>query len=172
MHAWLALVQALQRQPTWPLPGVRGGDAAAGTFADGHYTRRYAIRPSPPSGEGTSLVPKTMPRPGGGARCPAVQSLLLRVRAGGVFMGRTARERLARLLDDAEAPGSFSAQILAPADALRVEVVGAGGRADSVPGALAKKLIAVGIYDQRLPTRTVLRFDCSVAQGAILRNGP
>jgi hypothetical protein len=33
-------------------------------------------------------------------------------------MGHTARERLASLLDDAEVPGSFSAQILAPADAL------------------------------------------------------
>ena len=41
-------------------------------------------------------------------------------------MGRTARERLARLLDDAEAPGAFSAQILAPADALQVEVEGVG----------------------------------------------
>ena len=41
-------------------------------------------------------------------------------------MGRTARERLARLLDDAEAPGSFSTQILAPADALRVEVTASG----------------------------------------------
>ena len=53
------------------------------------------------------------------------------VRAGGVFMGRTARERLARLLDEAEAPGSFSAQILAPADALRVEVVWRRGREHS-----------------------------------------
>src|SRR6266702_1464222 len=41
-------------------------------------------------------------------------------------MGRTARERLAKLLDDAEAPRAFSAQILAPADALRVEVDGVG----------------------------------------------
>jgi hypothetical protein len=59
-------------------------------------------------------------------------------------MGRTARERLARLLDDAEAPGSFSAQILAPADALRVEVVGLGAVQTPVRGPLAKKLIAVG----------------------------
>src|SRR6266536_6356477 len=42
------------------------------------------------------------------------------------FMGRTARERLAKLLDDAQASGGFSAQILAPADALRVEVDGVG----------------------------------------------
>jgi hypothetical protein len=41
-------------------------------------------------------------------------------------MGRTARERLAKLLDDAEAPGAFSAQILAPADALQLEVDGVG----------------------------------------------
>jgi len=41
-------------------------------------------------------------------------------------MGRTARELLAKLLDDAEAPGPFSAQILAPADALQVEVDGVG----------------------------------------------
>ena len=59
-------------------------------------------------------------------------------------MGRTARERLARLLDEAEAPGSFSAQILAPADALRVEVVGLGAVQIPVRGPLAKKLIAVG----------------------------
>ncbi len=59
-------------------------------------------------------------------------------------MGRTARERLARLLDDAEAPGTFSAQILAPADALRVEVAGLGAVQIPVRGPLAKKLIAVG----------------------------
>ena len=41
-------------------------------------------------------------------------------------MGRTARERLAKLLDDAQASGAFSAQILAPADALQVEVDGVG----------------------------------------------
>src|SRR5271169_2953722 len=81
---------------------------------------------------------------GSGARCPAVQSLPLRVRAGGVFMGRTARERLASMLDDTEAPGSFSAQILAPADTLQVEVVGLGAVQTPVRGPLAKKLIAVG----------------------------
>ena len=59
-------------------------------------------------------------------------------------MGRTARDRLARLLDDAEAPGSFSAQILAPADALQVEVVGLGAVPTPVRGPVAKKLIAVG----------------------------
>ena len=59
-------------------------------------------------------------------------------------MGRTARERLARLLDDAGAPGSFSAQILASADALRVEVIGLGAVQTPVRGPVAKKLIAVG----------------------------
>ena len=59
-------------------------------------------------------------------------------------MGRTARERLARLLDDAEAPGAFSAQILAPADALQVEVDGVGAVPAPVRAPLAKKLIAVG----------------------------
>ena len=58
-------------------------------------------------------------------------------------MGRTARERLARLLDDAEAPGAFSAQILAPADALQVEVEGVGAVQAPVRAPLAKKLIAV-----------------------------
>ena len=58
-------------------------------------------------------------------------------------MGRTARERLAKLLDDAEAPGAFSAQILAPADALQVEVDGVGAVQAPVRAPLAKKLIAV-----------------------------
>src|SRR5258708_24366312 len=61
----------------------------------------------------------------------------------GGFMGRTARERLAKLLDDAEAPGAFSAQILAPADALQVEVEGVGALQTPVRAPLAKKLIAV-----------------------------
>jgi hypothetical protein len=59
-------------------------------------------------------------------------------------MGHTARERLTSLLDDTEAPGSFSAQILAPADTLQVEVVGLGAVQTPVRGPLAKKLIAVG----------------------------
>ncbi len=59
-------------------------------------------------------------------------------------MGRTARERLATLLDDAEAPGAFSTQILAPADALQVEVDGVGAVPVPVRGPLAKRLIAAG----------------------------
>ena len=58
-------------------------------------------------------------------------------------MGRTARERLAKLLDDAEAPGAFSAQILTPADALQVGVDGVGTMLTPVRAPLAKKLIAV-----------------------------
>src|SRR6201997_2958426 len=58
-------------------------------------------------------------------------------------MGRTAREQLARLLGDAEVPGAFSAQILAPADVLQVEVDGVGAVQTPVRGPLAKKLIAV-----------------------------
>jgi hypothetical protein len=60
------------------------------------------------------------------------------------FMGRTARERLAKLLDDAEAPGAFSTQILAPADALQAEVDGVGAVQTPVRAPLAKRLIAVG----------------------------
>jgi hypothetical protein len=59
-------------------------------------------------------------------------------------MGRTARERPARLLDDTEAPGAFSTQILAPADALQVEVEGGGVVPTPARGPLAKRLIAVG----------------------------
>jgi hypothetical protein len=58
-------------------------------------------------------------------------------------MGRMAREWLAKLLDDAEAPGAFSAQILAPADALQVEVDGVGAVQTPVRAPVAKKLIAV-----------------------------
>ncbi len=58
-------------------------------------------------------------------------------------MGRTARERLAKLLDDAEAPGAFSAQILAPTDALQVEVDDVGTMLTPVRAPLAKKLITV-----------------------------
>ncbi len=58
MHAWLAIVQAIQKWPNRRLPGVRAGDAAAGTFADGHYTRGYATLPFTTIGEGTPLVRK------------------------------------------------------------------------------------------------------------------
>src|SRR5258708_6541185 len=41
-------------------------------------------------------------------------------------MPHTARERLAKLLDDAESPGAFSAQLLARADSLHLELKGVG----------------------------------------------
>jgi hypothetical protein len=41
-------------------------------------------------------------------------------------MAKTARERLAQLFDDAEPAGSFSAQLLAAARMLKLEVSGVG----------------------------------------------
>ena len=58
-------------------------------------------------------------------------------------MAKTARERLARLLDDSEPAGSFSAQLLAPAHFLRLEVTGVGPVSLPVRASQAKKLIAV-----------------------------
>lgn len=58
-------------------------------------------------------------------------------------MGRAARERLARLLDNAQASGSFSGQVLAPPDSLEVQVGGVGAVHIPVRAPLAKKLIAV-----------------------------
>lgn len=57
-------------------------------------------------------------------------------------MAMTARERLARLLDDTEPTGSFSAQLLAPARSLQLTVSGVGPVALPVRAPLAKKLIA------------------------------
>ena len=92
-------------------------------------------------------------------------------------MGRTARERLARLLDDAEAPGAFSAQILAPADALRVEVDGVGAVQTPVRAPLAKKLIAVaqpakfGRGEQTL-TDTSVRDTWEITPDLVTLGGP
>jgi hypothetical protein len=58
-------------------------------------------------------------------------------------MVRAARERLARLLDDAQEPGAFSGQVLAPANSLQVCVDGIGAVHLPVRAPLAKKLIAV-----------------------------
>jgi hypothetical protein len=41
-------------------------------------------------------------------------------------MAKTARERLAQLLEDSEPDGRFSAQLLAPARLLELEVAGVG----------------------------------------------
>jgi len=57
-------------------------------------------------------------------------------------MTKTARERLARLLGDSEQAGSFSAQLLAPAHLLQLEVSGIGPVSLPVRAPLAKKLIA------------------------------
>ncbi|MQA63556.1 MAG: 2OG-Fe(II) oxygenase [Actinophytocola sp.] len=58
-------------------------------------------------------------------------------------MAKTARERLARLLGDSEPTGSFSAQLLAPAQLLQLEVSGVGPVRLPLRAPLAKKLIAV-----------------------------
>jgi 2OG-Fe(II) oxygenase superfamily len=58
-------------------------------------------------------------------------------------MTKTARERLARLLDDSDPAGSFSARLLAPAHSLQLEVSGVGPVRLPVGAPLAKKLVAV-----------------------------
>jgi predicted 2-oxoglutarate/Fe(II)-dependent dioxygenase YbiX len=58
-------------------------------------------------------------------------------------MAKTALERLARLFDDTEPTGSFSAQLLAPARLLQLEVSGIGPVTLPVRAPLAKKLIAM-----------------------------
>jgi len=92
-------------------------------------------------------------------------------------MGRTARERLARLLDDAEVPGAFSAQILAPADALQVEVDGVGVVQAPVRAPLAKKLIAVGRpakfgRGERTLTDTSVRDTWEITPDLVTLDGP
>ena len=58
-------------------------------------------------------------------------------------MAKPARERLARLLDDSEPGGSFSAQLPVPAHFLHLEVTGVGPVILPVRAPQAKKLIAV-----------------------------
>ncbi|HKS47973.1 MAG TPA: 2OG-Fe(II) oxygenase [Amycolatopsis sp.] len=58
-------------------------------------------------------------------------------------MGTTARERLAGLLNDSEPTGSFSAELLAPARLLQLEVAGVGPVNLPVRAPMAKKLIAL-----------------------------
>ena len=92
-------------------------------------------------------------------------------------MGRTARERLAELLDDAQASGAFSVQILAPADALQVEVDGVGPVHPPVRAPLAKKLIAVaqpamfGRGEQTL-TDTSVRDTWEITPDLVTLDGP
>ena len=76
-----------------------------------------------------SASPRVVPaRPGevvSSAAAPACLSASSVAReAGGLPAGRMSVERLAKLLDDAQATWAFSAQILAPADALQVEADG------------------------------------------------
>ena len=92
-------------------------------------------------------------------------------------MGRTARERLAKLLDDAEASGAFSAQILAPADALQVEVDGVGAVQTPVRAPLAKKLIAVGRpakfgHGEQTLTDTSVRDTWEITPDLVTLDGP
>ncbi len=61
----------------------------------------------------------------------------------GGHMAKVARDRLARLLGDAGPAGSFSAQMLAPAHLLQLEVSGVGPVSLPVRAPLAKKLITV-----------------------------
>ncbi len=92
-------------------------------------------------------------------------------------MGRAAREWLAKLLDDAQAPGAFSAQILAAADALQVGVDGVGAVQTPVRAPLAKKLIAVaqpakfGRGEQTL-TDTTVRDAWEITPDLITLDGP
>ena len=92
-------------------------------------------------------------------------------------MGRTARERLAELLDGAQAPGAFSAQILAQADVLQVEVEGVGAVQTPVRAPLAKKLIAVarpamfGRGEQTL-TDTGVRDTWEITPDPVTLSGP
>lgn len=58
-------------------------------------------------------------------------------------MTKAARERLAGLLGDSEPTAAFSAQLLAPADSLRLEVAGVGPVSLPLRAPQAKKLIAV-----------------------------
>ena len=58
-------------------------------------------------------------------------------------MTHTPRERLAKLLDDAESPGSFSAQLQVPAGSLHLEVEGVGQIRLPVRAPQARKLCDV-----------------------------
>jgi 2OG-Fe(II) oxygenase superfamily len=58
-------------------------------------------------------------------------------------MAKTARERLARLLDESPTTGAFSARLLAPAHFLHLEVTGVGRVSFPVRAPQARKLIAV-----------------------------
>lgn len=92
-------------------------------------------------------------------------------------MAKTARERLAQLFDDAEPAGSFSAQLLAPAHLLQLEVSGVGPVHPPVRAPLAKKLIAVarpamfGRGEQTL-TDTGIRDTWELTPDQLMLGGP
>ena len=92
-------------------------------------------------------------------------------------MAKTARERLARLLDNSEPAGSFSAQLLASAHLLQLEVSGVGPVSLPVRAPLAKKLIAVarpamfGRGEETL-TDTSVRDTSELTPGQITLGGP
>ncbi|HUY50396.1 MAG TPA: 2OG-Fe(II) oxygenase [Streptosporangiaceae bacterium] len=76
-------------------------------------------------------------------------------------MAQAPRERLAKLLDDAESPGAFSAQLLVPADSLHLEVKGAGQIRLPVRAPQARKLCDIarparfGVGEQTLTDPSV-----------------
>src|SRR6266545_3850204 len=76
-------------------------------------------------------------------------------------MAHAPRERLAKLLDDAESPGAFSAQLLVPADSLHLAVEGVGQIRLPVRAPQARKLCDVarparfGVGEQTLTDASV-----------------
>src|SRR4051794_19015063 len=92
-------------------------------------------------------------------------------------MARTARERLARLLNDFESARPFSAQPRAPARVLALEVSGIGPVRLPIRAPLAKKLIAVarpakfGLGEQTL-TDTAVRDTWELTPDQLTLGGP
>ena len=92
-------------------------------------------------------------------------------------MANTARERLARLLGDSAPAGSFSAELLAPAHLLQLEVSGVGPVHLPVRAPVARKLIAVarpamfGRGEQTL-TDTNVRDTWELTPDQIVLGGP
>jgi hypothetical protein len=76
-------------------------------------------------------------------------------------MAHTPRARLAKLLDDAESPAAFSAQLLLPADSLHLEVKGVGQIRLPVRAPQARKpcdvarLVCLGVGEQMLTDASV-----------------
>ena len=96
---------------------------------------------STPSPSGRQIVATLDEAGGRSLRSDRVQSV---VSGRGPAVIVPARERLAALLGDLTAPGSFSAQRTAPVDDLHLEVRGVGPLALPVPEAQAKLLCHLG----------------------------